>query len=150
MTKLQAAIAIAIVMLAAFRFAMNASTKRVGEMPTAIADQQRLVFDSEAAVILTVGPDGAPGIAGKDEGFPPNGVIDDRSELGAVGSDDVCLAPWNAGYAEAVTDPNSAVASRGSFRAVDDFDPSDTANGQRWIVESDHRTWMIVSTSQSK
>lgn len=51
-----------------------------------------LRFDSDAIVYLAPGVDGQPGQAGKDDDF--DGVADNAGEMGAVGSDDQCLAPW--------------------------------------------------------
>ncbi|MEM6469148.1 MAG: hypothetical protein AAF802_06230 [Planctomycetota bacterium] len=57
-------------------------------------------FDPLADVLLDGGPDGKPGVLGLDDNA--DGIIDDLSELGAVGSDDVCLAPFHPPYAEAL------------------------------------------------
>ena len=52
-----------------------------------------------------------------DEG---NGIVDDRSELGATGSDDLVLTPGDAGYEEAVAGTVMAVVlSRGAMRKVE-------------------------------
>ena len=67
----------------------------------------------QAEVLLGVGADGQPGIAGVDDNV--NEVIDDRSEMGAVGSDDECLAPADVGYSDMKAHPNSLVISRGTF-----------------------------------
>ena len=45
-------------------------------------------FDSSAAIAILPGLDGQPGVAGVDDNG--NGVVDDRSELGATHSDDRC------------------------------------------------------------
>ncbi len=52
---------------------------------TDIVHQQ---FDPAAVVAVQAGPDAMPGVAGADDNS--NGVIDDRLELGATRSDDVC------------------------------------------------------------
>jgi hypothetical protein len=74
---------------------------------------QRHVFDADAAVLLVPGDDGLPGQAGRDDDF--DGVIDNQSEMGAVGSDDLCLAPWNHGYQVALQSGQAVVISRGTF-----------------------------------
>ena len=67
-----------------------------GPLPSSIGSQSplrrmvRLRYDADAALIVTVGPDGRPGAAGLDDGN--NGVIDDRDEIGATESDDGLLA----------------------------------------------------------
>jgi hypothetical protein len=44
-------------------------------------------YDTEARVVVGVGPDGKPGAAGVDDGN--NGIVDDPDELGATRSDDL-------------------------------------------------------------
>src|SRR5690606_10202356 len=56
-------------------------------------------WDAAAAVYVTAGPDGLPGIAGIDD--DGNGSIDDLAELGATGSDDRVVAPGQDGYVQA-------------------------------------------------
>jgi hypothetical protein len=46
-------------------------------------------FDPDAVVLMRSGPDMQPGVAAVDDNA--NGIVDDASELGATGSDDVCL-----------------------------------------------------------
>ena len=70
-------------------------------------------FSADVAVILGVGPDGAPGRAGFDDNV--NGLIDDPRETGAVGSDDFCLGPSDQGYDDVGADPGTVVISRGGF-----------------------------------
>lgn len=80
-----------------------------------------LVWDDEAPVFITAGPDGAPGVAGVDD--DGDGQIDNLRELGTTGSDDRIVAPGtsdypgNLGYREG--DPN-VVAERvdGELRIV--------------------------------
>ena len=53
---------------------------------------RRMVFwryDPKALWVVTAGDDGAPGHVGVDDGF--NGQVDDASEFGATGSDDVFM-----------------------------------------------------------
>ena len=56
-------------------------------------------WDAGAAVYVTAGPDGLPGIAGIDD--DGNGSVDDLAELGATGSDDFVVAPGQVGYEQA-------------------------------------------------
>ncbi|MCC9601487.1 hypothetical protein LOC67_13100 [Stieleria sp. JC731] len=74
-------------------------------------------FDSKAAVLLTSGEDGFPGRAFEDDDL--DGEIDDRSEMGAVPSDDRCLSPADVGYAEASQRPETMVVSRGAYVECD-------------------------------
>ena len=46
-------------------------------------------FDPEVVFAARPGPDGMPGVAGTDDNM--NGITDDRAELGATRSDDVCV-----------------------------------------------------------
>lgn len=46
-------------------------------------------FDLQALVMMRPGADGKPGIADIDDNG--NGIVDDEAELGATGSDDVCV-----------------------------------------------------------
>lgn len=83
-------------------------------------------FDPQTPVILSTGPDGGPGIAGKDDNA--NGEIDERRETGAVGTDDQCLGPVDEGYAEASTRPDAMVISRGTHV------PCDSQIADRWMT----------------
>ena len=75
-------------------------------------------FDDQATVRLGPGPDGQPGQADGDDNF--NGVTDDVSEMGAVGSDDVCLAPWatadwNSSEVAKLNNDQAVTIARGAF-----------------------------------
>ena len=85
-----------------------------------------LQFDPEALVILGPGADGLPGRAGVDDQL--NGQVDEVSEMGAVGSDDVCLAPWQTGYAELKEQPGAVAISKGSYL------PTDSQNAASRVV----------------
>ena len=91
-------------------------------------------FDDDAPVLLGVGDDGAPGIAGEDDNR--NGVVDERREHGAVGSDDVCLAPQDAEYAKVQEHPDTIVISRGAFVRCQESVAADRAlvEGFGWVV----------------
>ncbi|MCO8123650.1 hypothetical protein NHH03_18030 [Stieleria sp. TO1_6] len=80
-----------------------------------IRQLQRFVFDPEAAVYLGVGDDGAPGQAGLDDNA--NGIPDDPSEIGAVGSDDTCVSPADDHYLAVQQSSQSVVVSRGAWVA---------------------------------
>jgi len=102
------------------------------------------VFDPSAAVLISPGDDGEPGKAGYDD--DADGIVDNRSELGAMYSDDVCLAPGDDGYEQALTDTRVEVVSRGAFVPLDlatadvsvDVDPTwriklfGVLDGQSW------------------
>lgn len=70
-------------------------------------------YSDLAEIILGFGKDAQPGQAGLDDNR--NGIIDDRNEIGAVGSDDVCLAPADHGYDQMHADPNTIVISHGAY-----------------------------------
>jgi hypothetical protein len=80
-------------------------------------------FAADAEVLLSVGPDGQPGVAGEDDDF--DGRVDDVSETGAVGSDDRCLAPYQAGYERSRQAAVTRVISRGSFVRCQPDRPAD-------------------------
>jgi hypothetical protein len=80
---------------------------------------QLFAWDSAAPVYVTAGPDKQPGVSGVDD--EGNGVIDDRSELGATGSDDRMLTPEHADYGDAASgNVTSMILSRGAMRSVTD------------------------------
>ncbi len=91
-------------------------------------------FDPDAQVLLGPGADLQPGIAAVDD--DANLIVDDRSELGAIGSDDVCLGPADEGYRSLARDPMHLVISKGAFVPVQD---GETAQRYRvpdlgWVV----------------
>ncbi|QDT09472.1 hypothetical protein [Planctomycetes bacterium K23_9] len=110
----------------------------------------QLSFDPNAIVLLAPGPDELPGQAELDDDF--DGVIDNRAEMGAVGSDDVCLAPWNPGYQAAADRGDAVEISRGAF--VDDGPVSvgkAAANGVSLSPgQSDHRRLLITGTTRGR
>tara|TARA_R110002049_G_scaffold2750_6_gene22049 strand:- start:1959 stop:2525 length:567 start_codon:yes stop_codon:yes gene_type:complete len=74
-----------------------------------------LVFDPQAVVLLCPGDDAAPGKARFDD--DADGIVDNASELGAMYSDDRCLAPLDPGYDEALETPSCKVISQGAYVA---------------------------------
>jgi len=75
-------------------------------------------WDADAAVYVTAGQDREPGVAGVDD--DGSAVVDDRSELGATGSDDVVLTPDDPGYDAASSGAVEAILlSRGAMRRTD-------------------------------
>ena len=80
-------------------------------------DIQPFCFSDDVAILLTVGDDGQPGQADYDDNL--DGVVDDRRETGAVGSDDECLGPADAGYHAALEKPGTLAISNGGFVECD-------------------------------
>ena len=82
------------------------------------------IDDPAALVILTPGPDGMPGQAGIDDGG--NGTTDERGELGATGSDDICKVVYGPKADSLSADqqgdskPNFIIVQRGAFRPLRD------------------------------
>ena len=75
-------------------------------------------WDAAAAVYVTAGSDGQPGIAGIDD--DGNGSIDDLAELGATGSDDFVVAPGQYGYEQAAgSEILARLISRGALVPLD-------------------------------
>ncbi len=70
-------------------------------------------FDPEAEIVLTAGADGAPGRRGIDDDF--DGVIDNPSELGAIGSDDHCATPTDPDFDQHINRPFSRVVDHGAY-----------------------------------
>ncbi len=84
---------------------------------------QLSVWDELAIVYVSVGSDNQPGVATVDD--DGNGGIDNFSELGATGSDDMMLTPDDPGYADAAASRIVvAPLSRGAMRRLD-LDSSD-------------------------
>ncbi len=74
-------------------------------------------WDTNAAVYVTVGADGGPGAVEVDD--DGNGIVDDRRELGATGSDDQVLTPDDAGYDAAASGAVTvAILSQGAMRKL--------------------------------
>ena len=92
-------------------------------------------FDAAAEVIIDAGQDGQPGRKNADDNA--NGVVDDPREIGAVGSDDRCLAPSDEGYAEALQDEATVVISRGAMVPAGEAEPV-----ERWF--NTQRGWVVV------
>lgn len=96
------------------------------------------VFDPDALVIIDAGPDQLPGQAGVDDGG--NGVVDERSELGATGSDDRCRIVFGD---EAVSvkqlgkDSSVMIVQHGAFRPMLDSESSSGREGR--LVNSPSR-----------
>lgn len=76
-------------------------------------------YDDLALVVIDVGADGAPGQAGVDDAG--NGVTDDRDELGATKSDDLCHVVFGADAKRTTFDTNNnprLTLVKGAFRPI--------------------------------
>ena len=108
-----------------------------------IARVDRLRFDDSAAVILTYGADNKPGQAAMDDNRDK--IIDNAAEIGAVGSDDQCLAPWDPAYPKASQQDGTVAISRGTFIAVDN---DSSGVDDRFLLQgrsgNSDWTWMVV------
>ncbi|MGB7328527.1 MAG: hypothetical protein WBD31_26860 [Rubripirellula sp.] len=108
--------------------------------PDDIRQIEKQTFDPNALVLITPGPDRLPGQAGKDDDL--NGVVDNVGEMGAVGSDDLCLAPWNDGYDDAAEQPDSITIGRGAYvpagsvtpAEVREWENGDRPDGVRYLI----------------
>ncbi|MEM6689647.1 MAG: hypothetical protein AAF664_09485 [Planctomycetota bacterium] len=91
------------------------------------------VFDENAFVVVTAGPDGKPGRADVDDGA--NGKVDELIELGATGSDDeIVVFGGNAEEAmKALTVPHR-VLSRGAYVPLEDTFVPANAKSRRWLA----------------
>ncbi len=105
---------------------------------------RRLRFDESAAVIVTYGGDGQPGAAGVDDNRDQ--IIDNALEIGAIKSDDQCLAPWQEAYQAGLQQDGTIAISRGTF--VLDQDDAVEAIDQRFLLHgrngNEAWTWMFV------
>lgn len=103
----------------------------------------RLHFDESAAVVLTCGVDQKPGQADRDDNFDQ--IVDDSRELGAVGSDDQCVAPWEPEYAAAVQQPGTSTISTGAF-VSNGNEPGE--HETRFVLSGrsgdDSWTWLVI------
>lgn len=109
------------------------------------AKGQQLVFDEAASVLLGPGPDGAPGVAGVDDGMPPDGRVDNLAELGAMDSDDQCVAPWEESYESMIGKPFVVTISRGTFVPVQE---AKADRETRFIAHggtgNDRWSWIVI------
>jgi hypothetical protein len=103
-------------------------------------------FQPQALVFMQPGPDGQPGEAGVDDNG--NGIIDDKSELGATRTDDVLNV--TAGQIE--SDRPTLVLQRGAFVPVSR--QAALRGDQPWHAvvrgHSSGETWSFVLPSTSE
>lgn len=105
-------------------------------------------FDPKALVVIRGGADGQPGVAGVDDNG--DGLIDNRSELGATRSDDECVVVPSARDAsvgiEEAEQEVTLVLQRGAFVPVTDPAELRTTKSRRAAVfgQSGGRPWSFV------
>ncbi len=87
-------------------------------------------FDPDALVLMRPGKDGQPGVAGVDDNG--DGMTDNRSELGATRSDDVCVVVPQG--ARPPADEPTLVLQRGAFVSAAATPSPDSIYPQRAIV----------------
>lgn len=87
-------------------------------------------FDPNALVMIRAGVDGQPGVAGVDDNG--DALVDNRSELGATRSDDVCVVV--AADDRPQPDEPVLVLQRGAFVPADDSEADDQGVRQRGVV----------------
>ena len=100
-----------------------------------------LVRDPRAQIILGYGADKQPGRAGLDDNFDRK--LDNDLELGAIGSDDVCLAPWQSDYATTRQLPGTRVIGIGEYVKATE-PPDDTDVPTRWLLSGYDWTWLVI------
>jgi len=91
-------------------------------------------FDPDAVVVVRPGLDSMPGVAGTDDNM--NGIVDDRLELGATRSDDVCTV-LTADQLNQIPRDEVMVLQRGSFVPANES-------------EIDGRNWRAIVYGKSK
>ncbi|MDV6033549.1 MAG: hypothetical protein F9B45_26355 [Phycisphaera sp. RhM] len=102
---------------------------------------QPYCFADDVAVLLTIGQDGQPGQAEVDDNL--NGVVDDRRETGAVGSDDECLGPADSGYQVALDTPGTLAISKGGFVECDSGRDAERYLTAEW-------GWLVVGDQEAQ
>ncbi len=124
----------------------SVDTSSAVELTSGVILRQR--FDVSAAVLLGPGADGAPGQAGMDDDF--DGVVDNAGELGAVGSDDRCLAPWNVDYQAVAQQTGAITISRGAFVNAPE-NPSDIQHSPASLVPGQRQgvRFLIIGQTNS-
>ncbi|MGB7325770.1 MAG: hypothetical protein WBD31_12925 [Rubripirellula sp.] len=104
-------------------------------------------YDSGAVVGVDAGLDGLPGIALVDDGF--NGIVDDRVELGATGSDDRLIVLSETAY-QADPDGPPLVLQRGAWldaNTVPSVDESGPPTRQFFQGHNDAGVWEVMRQS---
>ncbi len=115
---------------------------RLVELGVQRIDVQR--FDPTALVMIRAGIDGQPGVAGVDDnGDAP---VDNRSELGATRSDDVCVVI--KADDRPPSDEPTLVLQRGAYVPAEDWVAQDQGIRQRGVVigqsGEDHWSFLVV------
>lgn len=102
-------------------------------------------FDSTAWVVIRAGPDRQPGAAGVDDNA--DGVVDNQSELGATGSDDVCLVQ-SADDSLQDTDEPLLLLQKGAFVPATATELRDHPGQYRAVVtgRTGNDNWSILVT----
>lgn len=102
-------------------------------------------FDTQALVVIRPGHDAKPGTAGVDDNA--NGIVDEDGELGATGSDDVCVVLPNEQSLQSLTGPTLAL-QRGAFVPVTGDERTETSHQRRAIVrgqtEGDRWSFLVA------
>ena len=107
---------------------------------------QRIVvqrFDPTALVMIRAGADGQPGVAGVDDNG--DGIVDNRSELGATRSDDECVVI--AGEERIPSGEPTLVLQQGAFVPANDASPPpDSQRPARAVVsgKSGQNSWSFL------
>ncbi len=99
-------------------------------------------FDPQAGVVIVAGADGQPGVQGVDDNG--DGIVDNRLELGATGSDDECkVIP--SGAAIPPGEP-SLVLQRGAYVAIAEAENRQADDRTRTIVfgKTGQENWSFV------
>ena len=110
-------------------------------------------FDVNAMVVMRPGADRKPGFAGIDD--DANGVLDDRTELGASRSDDRCVvvpaAPLKRHEGLKGREEHTLVLQRGAFLPAAEVSttglgPTNAIGPRRAVIhgESDGRRWSML------
>lgn len=123
--------------------AFAARTAESYQLDAAITRIQYQRFDPQAVVVVSPGPDQLPGVAGTDDNM--NGVVDDRLELGATRSDDICSV-LSAEQLSRIPPDNFMLLQTGAF-VTQQSDDSSSKSPQRAFLfgESDGgQPWSVL------
>ncbi len=98
-------------------------------------------FDPTAVVVIRPGADHQPGRAGTDDNR--NGIVDDRLELGATHSDDVCQVV-SAETFQSIPADQVMLMQRGAFVTLPDDNPELAQRRIEFHQSQDHQVWSVL------
>lgn len=123
-------------------FASLSATITLPDQPSTVIQVANQVFDPTAVVVIRPGADGMPGSAGTDDNR--NGIIDDRLELGATHSDDVCQVVSAEAF-QSIPADQVMLLQQGAFVTLPNGNPEQADRRIEWHQSADHQVWSVLS-----